>query len=71
MLTQYAKLKGVPFPAIAEGMTGLMLVPGGLSIAIGIYPFVGIVLLLVFRVPVSLLMHNFWKLEDPQVRMAD
>lgn len=71
MMTQYAKMKGVPFPAIAQGMTGLMLLLGGLSIVCGIYPFVGIVLLVAFLVPVSLMMHNFWKLEDPQLRMAD
>jgi len=71
MMTQYAKMKGVPFPEVAQGVTGLMLLLGGLSIVFGIYPFVGIVLLVAFLVPVSLMMHNFWKLEDPQVRMAD
>jgi len=71
MMTQYAKMKGVPFPAIAQGMAGLMLLLGGLSIVFGIYPFVGIVLLVAFLVPVSFMMHNFWKLEDPQLRMGD
>lgn len=70
-MTQYAKMKEVPFPAIAQGFTGLMLLLGGLSILFGIYPVVGIVLLAAFLVPVSLMMHNFWKLEDPQLRMAD
>ena len=71
MMTQYAKMKGVPFPAIAQGMTGLMLLFGGVSIVFGIYPLVGIVLLVAFLLPVSLMMHNFWKLEDPQLRVAD
>ena len=71
MMTQYAKMKGVPFPAVAQGMTGLMLLLGGLSIVLGIYHVVGIVLLVAFLIPVSLMMHNFWKLEDPQLRMAD
>jgi putative oxidoreductase len=71
MMTQYAKMKGVPFPAFAQGTTGLMLLLGGSSILFGIYPSVGIVLLVAFLVPVSLMMHNFWKLEDPQLRMAD
>lgn len=70
-MTQYAKMKGVPFPAVAQGMTGLMLFLGGLSIVLGIYPFVGVVLLVAFLLPVSLMMHDFWKLEDPQTRMAD
>lgn len=71
MMTQYAKMKGVPFPALAQGMTGLMLLLGGLSIVFGIYPFVGIVLLVAFLVPVSLIMHSFWKVDDPQMRAAD
>jgi uncharacterized membrane protein YphA (DoxX/SURF4 family) len=71
MMSQYAKMKGVPFPAVAQGMTGLMLLLGGLSIVFGIYPLVGIVLMVAFLLPVSLMMHNFWKIEDPQLRMAD
>jgi putative oxidoreductase len=71
MMTQYAKMKGVPYPAIAQGMAGLMLLLGGLSIMFGIYPSVGIVLLVAFMVPVTLMMHNFWKLDDHQMRMAD
>ncbi len=71
MMSQYAKMKGVPFPAVAQGLTGLMLLIGGLSIVFGIYPLVGIVLMVAFLLPVSLMMHNFWKIEDPQLRMND
>jgi putative oxidoreductase len=71
MMTQYAKMKGVPFPALAQGTAGLMLLCGGLSIVFGIYPSVGIALLVAFLVPVSLMMHDFWKLDDAQARMAD
>ena len=71
MMAQYAKMKGVPFPEIAIGLTGFMLVVGGLSVVFGIYPFWGLSLLVCFLVPVSLMMHNFWTLNDPQLRMAD
>ncbi len=71
MMTQYAKMKGVPFPAIAQGTTGLMLLCGGLSIMFGIYTSAGIILLIGFLVPVSLAMHNFWKIVDAQARIAD
>lgn len=70
-MTQYAKSKGVPLPAMAQGLAGLMLLLGGVSIVFGIYPFVGIVLLAAFLVPASLMMHNFWKLEDVHSRLAD
>lgn len=71
IMTQYMKMKGVPLPATALSITGIMLLLGGLSIVFGIYPWVGIVLLAAFLVPVSLIMHNFWKLDDPGLRMAD
>jgi putative oxidoreductase len=71
MMTQYAKMKGVPFPAFAQGVTGLLVLLGGLSILFGIYPYIGILLLVIFLLPVSLMMHNFWTLKDPQLRMAD
>ena len=71
MMMQYAKMKGVPFPAFAQGVTGLLLLLGGLSILFGIYPCVGIVMLVAFLLPVSFMMHNFWTLADPQLRMAD
>ncbi|MCX6145097.1 MAG: DoxX family protein [Ignavibacteriales bacterium] len=71
MMTQYAKMKGVPFPAVAQGVTGLMLLLGGASVLCGVYPAVGILLLAAFLVPVSLMMHNFWEIKDPQLRMAD
>lgn len=70
-MTQYAKMKGVPFPAFSQGAAGMMLVLGGLSIVSGFHPLAGILMLVAFLVPVSLVMHNFWSLEDPQARMAD
>jgi putative oxidoreductase len=71
MMTQYAKIKGVPFPAIAQGVTGLMLLLGGVSVLCGVYPAIGILLLVGFLVPVSFMMHGFWKIKDAQLRMAD
>jgi putative oxidoreductase len=71
MMTRYAKMKGVPFPAFTQCVTGFFLLLGGLSILFGIYPYIGVVLLVAFLLPVSLMMHNFWTLEDPQLRMAD
>ena len=71
MMTQYAKMKGVPFPATAQGAAGVMLLLGGSSILFGLYPFVGILLLVAFLIPVSLMMHNFWTIKDPQAKMAD
>ena len=64
-------MKGVPVPTAAVALTGLMLILGGLSIFLGAYSVVGIVLLVVFFIPVSFMMHNFWKVQDPQMKMGD
>lgn len=71
MMTAYAKSKGVPIPPLAVALTGLMLLVGGLCIVVGIYPVLGTALLVVFLVPVSFVMHRFWSVEDPQLRMVE
>jgi uncharacterized membrane protein YphA (DoxX/SURF4 family) len=71
MMTEHARMKGVPFPAFAQAVTGLMLLLGGASIAFGIYPRAGILLLVGFLVPVSYVMHKFWTINNRQLRTAD
>jgi len=71
MMTNYTKMKGVPLPRAAVIITGLMLTVGGLSMVLGAYPKIGIALLAGFLIPVSILMHNFWKIQDPQLKVAD
>ena len=71
MMANYTKMKGIPLPQLAVAITGLMLILGGLSMVLGAYPKIGIALLAGFLIPVSLLMHNFWKIQDPQLKVAD
>ena len=70
-MAQYAGSKGVPMPKLATGGTGVLLLLGGLSVLLGIYPTIGLILLLVFLVPTSILMHDFWAMEDPQQRQME
>lgn len=67
----YARAKGTPAPEAAVVGTGVLLVLGGLSMLLGAFPLIGIILLLIFLVGVSLQMHAFWKVADPQARAAD
>ena len=71
MMSDYAKMKGVPLPSAAVAITGLMLILGGLSILMGVYPVVGVILLCAFLLPVSIIMHNFWKIQDAQMKMTE
>ena len=71
MMAGYAGSKDVPAPALATAGTGVLLVAGGSSVVLGFLPVVGLLLLIVFLVPTSLIMHNFWTVEDPQMRAAE
>lgn len=67
----YAGSQGVPAPRLAVVGSGVLLLVGGLSLITGILPVVGIVALALFLLPVSLVMHPFWKKDDPQARMNE
>jgi len=67
-ISQYAKAKGTPAPKLAVGGTGAILVLGGLSMLLGVYPHIGIALLIIFLVGVTFRIHDFWNDADPQMR---
>jgi putative oxidoreductase len=56
---------GVPFAAVVVPISGVMAIAGGLSVAAGYHTKWGAWLLVAFLVPVTLMMHAFWKLHDP------
>jgi uncharacterized membrane protein YphA (DoxX/SURF4 family) len=51
--------------------TGVILLVGGLSMLLGVYPVVGIILLTIFLLGVSFQMHNYWKVDDAQMKQID
>ena len=71
MMAGYSASKGIPAAYLSVVGTGVMLVLGGLSVLLGLFPILGLLLLILFLVPTSLLMHNFWTIQDPQARAAD
>ena len=70
-MSQYAKARGTPSPKLAVAGTGVILLLGGLSMLLGLYPVVGIILLIVFLLGVSFQMHAYWKVDDAQVKQID
>ena len=70
-MSEYAKAKGTPFPKLAVAGTGAILSAGGLSMLLGVYPPVGIALLIVFLLGVSIQVHSFWKVDDAQLKQID
>ncbi len=61
----YAAGHGVPLASIAVPLSGAMAIAGGLSILLGYKARIGAWLLVLFLVPVTLMMHNFWAVSDP------
>jgi len=70
-MVPYAKMKGVPFAEISVPGTGVLLLVAGLSILTGIYPVIAVAALTIFLVPVTVMMHNFWAIEDQAMKMND
>ncbi len=69
-LAGYAAAHGVAAPEAAVIVAGILLFLGGLSVLLGLAPRIGLALLVIFLVPVSLTMHNFWA-ETGQAQMMD
>lgn len=69
MMSGYAASKGVPAPKLAVAGTGLLLLLGGLSILTGFQPTIGVILLVIFFLPVTFIMHNFWAEQDQMTKM--
>jgi len=67
-MAPYAASKGVPSPRLAVLGSGVLLALGGLSILLGVQPKWGVLFLVLFLVPVTFTMHNYWADKDPQMR---
>ncbi len=63
----WAGQQGVPLPGLLVPLAGLLSLAGGLSIMLGYRARLGAWLLVLFLVPVTLMMHNFWAVKDPMM----
>ncbi len=71
MMAEYAKSKRIPAPVLAVGGTGVLLLLGGASLLLGYHPTIGAALLVIFLLGVSFGIHNFWAVQDQQVKIAE
>lgn len=70
-MSGYAAFKKVPQPKLATFLAGVLLVAGGLSVALGVYADLGAVVSAVLLVLMALKMHEFWKASDPQAKQTE
>ena len=63
----YAASQGVPLASVAVPLSGIIALVGGLSILLAYRTTIGGWLIVLFLVPVTLMMHNFWTVHDPMM----
>ena len=71
MYKQYTASKGIPASGLAVVGSGLLVFLGGLSVLLGFWPHIGLLLIVIFLLGVTPAMHNFWVVKDPMAKMAD
>lgn len=60
----YAEQMGLPLASVLVPLSGIMILLGGLSVVFGYQAKWGALLLIVFLIPTTFIMHPFWKIED-------
>ncbi len=67
-LTAYAESQGTPAARLSVYVTGLMILIGGILLALGWHRFIGAGLIAIFLVVAAVTMHTFWRVTDEQER---
>lgn len=62
---------GLPAPMVAVIISGVLLVLAGLSFILGFQPPIGVLAAALFFVPVTLIMHDFWTIQEPTARQEE
>jgi uncharacterized membrane protein YphA (DoxX/SURF4 family) len=68
-MVAYARAVGAPAPPFFVPASGLLILAGGLMVAVGAWADLGALLLVAFLVPTAFFMHAFWRVDDPQMRV--
>ncbi len=70
-LAGYAASKRVPWPKAAVIASGITMTIGGVSLVGWIAPIIGLGLLVLTLIPMTIMMHAFWNVEDPMQRASE
>ncbi|MBU6348294.1 MAG: DoxX family protein [Actinomycetales bacterium] len=70
-MAAYTKSRGVPAAKVAVLLSGVILALGSVMLITGLWADLGALLLFVFLIPTALLMHPFWREEDPMTKMNE
>ncbi|HVI49052.1 MAG TPA: DoxX family protein [Chitinophaga sp.] len=61
---EYAVAAGVPAAGFMVPLAGIISLVGGLSILLGFKAKIGAWLIVIFLIPVTIALHNFWDVKD-------
>jgi uncharacterized membrane protein YphA (DoxX/SURF4 family) len=67
--TEYARSLGAPAPGLLVPLSGIWIIVAGLMIILGIWVDLAALMVIAFLLPIAFIMHAFWKIEDPQMRV--
>ena len=70
-MTEYARMKGAPMPKISTIVTGMLIMLAGLGVVFGVYQSVSLLAIAAFLVVITPIMHAFWKVSDPNIKMME
>ena len=68
VMVDLTKSKGMPVPTLCVATASAICTLGGLSVLANYHIKIGVLLIWIFLVPVTLIIHNFWSVEDPMLR---
>lgn len=70
-MTAYAKAKGAPMPKLSVIASGMVSMLAGLGVVLGVYQSLSLLLIAVFLVVITPIMHAYWKVTDPNMKMME
>ncbi len=70
-MSGYAKMKGVPAAKAGVILSGVMFGIGGLAIVFNRYAILGMIVTALALIPITIMMHPFWKEKEPSARMME
>lgn len=62
---EVASSAGVPMASFAVPFAGILALAGGLSILLGFKARIGAWFIVLFLLPITFVMHNYWSIDDP------
>ncbi len=65
---EYARSLGAPAPDLLVPLSGIVIIAGGLMIALGLWADLGALLVIGFLAGITPILHAFWKVDDPQMQ---